>query len=793
MTWWIKRIALVLVVLTLVGVPMGGLALFVVFRSSLARQTGNVAISGLAGSVEVTRDARGVPRIVAASGSFDDIAAAQGFVHAQERFFQMDLLRRRAEGTLAELVGDAALSFDRAVCAFEWRRVSREAFERLPEHQRRWLERYAQGVNAGLADLGARPPEYVVLMSSPRAWEPADSVLCALAMHEDLSFGHDFEWRREAIRSVYGPEMVDFLMPATNRWDTPLDGPPGDPDGPAPIPGPDVLARGRAAMATPPTTTQPAAPTTPPKGSNNWAVDASRTADGRAIMANDMHLGLMVPATWFHVQLEWGQRRAAGVSLPGVPGIVAGTTRDLAWGFTNVSGDFEDWIVIEPDALDSTRYRVPEGGTEPLGTTTYTLAVRGGTPATRTVATTRWGPITRRDSQGRGMVLKWPPLDAQTLNLNVLDMVTASTLEEGIDVARGWWGPPQNVMIASRDGRIAMVISGFIPARVGFDGRYPQAWSLPNVGWNGPADERERPVFLKTVGGALWSANNRTMSPERAAVLGGEWGSGYRARRISELIASPAVMSETDLHAMHLDTRAGEYDLLREAVLAAVPADEPDAALRRAREALDTWNGRADIDHPGMGVAARLEQRLRSALLTATVTEPVRTRVRDFSYFWFGDIEPLHRLLEERPAHWLPSGVASWDELIRRELREVSLALTNEGENALRPWGAVNRARVRHPLAIAVPMVGRWLDMPDAPLPGHPSTVRAQGPSFGQSERLVVSPGHEEQGTLAIPGGPSGHFLSPHYASQFDDWAAGNAPPLLVGEAASGFTLTPAK
>lgn len=791
MRWFLKRLVLVVAVVVLVGLPLAGLGTYLALRASLPREEGVFVGASLRGEVTVSRDRRGVPAIRAASGDFEDVAYGLGFVHAQERFFQMDSLRRAAAGELSELVGAAGVDLDTRVRAHRWRESAPQIVANLPERQRRWLDAYARGVNAGLDDLGARPPEYVALLLPPEPWKPEDSVLCAMAMHDNLTFGYQFEWRREALRAAFDEPTAEFFMVSSSRWDTPIDEKAGDPVGPRAVPGAEVVSGAREAAKVAEEERKERTEAAQPRGSNNWAVAGSRTADGRAIMANDMHLGLMIPPTWFHAQLEWGGRRAAGVTLPGVPGIVAGSNGDVAWGFTNATADLEDWVIVEVDPKDATRYFVPEGGSEAFGEVTQTLKVRFARPRTLTYQSTRWGLVTRRDSAGRPMVLKWPALDPATVNLGVLDAVNATRLEEAVEAARGWWGPPQNVAIASRDGRVAMVVSGWIPKREGFDGRYPVSWATGAARWSGPIDEADRPVLIDPPGGMVWSANSRVFARERAAILGGEWSLGDRSRRIAELLSKPGKTTERDHLSMQLDTRVELLDFYRDVVMKIVPADESDPVLKRAREAVASWDGRAEVDSEGFAVLDRFHRALRRRLV-ASVADLAKAKVADFSYFSFADDEPIRRLVEERPAHWLVEPYKTWDEWMRAALTAAANAVwTKERPSA--NWGSLNTVRVRHPLTIAVPQLSRWLNYEPRPLPGHSSAVRVQGVAFGASERLVVSPGHEQDAILHIPGGQSGHFLSRHYRDGFEAWARGEAKPLLSGEPVSTFRIVPGR
>lgn len=780
----------ILLAALLAGATAGGMLL----RGSLPREQGAAAMTGLAGVVEVARDDRGVPIIRAQSGDFSDAAAAMGFVHAQERFFQMDLMRRRAAGELAELLGPAALPSDEEMRRFRFRSVAAGVLDRLPPRHRAWLEAYASGVNAGLADLSFPPPEHLVLRAAIAPWRAEDCVLAGLAMHHGLSFGARFELQYDALAHHAGEAVADFLMPETARFDSPLVGEPGDSTGPRPVP---LIPSTTGAVKKPSGNGAGDTRESAPAGSNNWAVSGSRTRDGRAILANDMHLRLSAPGTWFHAQVEWGGRRAVGLTLPGVPGVIAGSNGRVAWGYTNVTGDFEDWIAVEVDPADPARYRFGPGEAdyETFGSVVEVIRVRGGTDKRLTFKTTRWGPVIAHDARGRPLVLKWPALDPVTVNFKILDMMMADTLEEAVEVARSWWGPPQNVAIASADGRCAWVVSGWIPKRRGFDGRRPVSWAEPGVGWDGPIDEADRPMLIDPPEGVVFSANARTLPVERARLIGWCWASGERAGRIAELLRAGGGFDERDMLRMQLDTRAAAFDPIRDALLDAVPPDDPDPLIRAARASVESWTGRADADPPE-GVGFRVLVRFREVLARRMLRlfwAPARAKDPNFSYWCFQDEEPLLRILEERPAWVLPSGFDDWPAFLRDTLWR-SLKRAGGGDYPPDyPWGHANAARIQHPFSLLVPAVGRFLDMPADALPGHLTTLRVQTPTFGASQRLVVSPGREEDGILHLPCGQSGHFLSRHYRDGHGAWTRGEPRPLLAGPPVSAFRLVPVR
>lgn len=783
---WIWRVTFWTFVSALVIAGAGLIGGRSLMLASLPRVSGTLVVPGLAGAVTISRDDRGVPAIRVPSGRETDAALALGFLHAQDRFFQMDLMRRRAAGELAELLGSFTLPSDREMRRYRFRSVAALALERLKEEHRALIDHYTRGVNAGLADLAVRPPEYLALAATPAEWRAEDSLLCVLAMHHGLSMGARFELQNDVFTALAPPGVAAFLMPETARSDHPLLGPPGDPLGPASIPGPEAVANW-------PEQKSPEAERDRalPLGSNNFAVAGALTDDGRAILASDMHLQLGVPNTWYHVQLEIGDRRVVGVSLPGAPGVIVGSNGHVAWAFTNVTGDFEDWVLIEPDPADPARYRTPGGETAPFGEIIEEIRVRGAPPETLTLRSTIWGPIIQRDALGRPLVLKWPALDADKINLNMLDVAGAITLESALAIMQSWWGPPQNALIASRDGRIAWTVTGWIPERAGFDGRLPTPWLIEGTGWRGPIAADRRPVIIDPPSERLATANARTLPPEQSRLLGWCWASGDRASRISELLDARDRFDERDLLAIQLDTRAAGFDLFQRLILDEIAERDEDPMISMARREAAAWTGKAEADSIGFRVIERFRNTLADRLLGPMWKQ--RRRVDPaFRYWCMQDDEPLTRILEERPQHFLPRGRTDWRAFLRESFREsLRLPGTNEDYSSAASWGDIHEANIQHAFAMAVPLLGRWLNMPRDPLPGHATTVRAQGRSFGASERLVVSPGHEDQAIFHMPCGQSGHPLSRHYADGQADWVRGAPRPLLSGPAISTFTLQP--
>ncbi len=308
--------------------------------SSLPDLNGEIPLDGLTAEVEVARDAQGVPTIQGANRI--DVARALGFVHAQERFFQMDLMRRRAAGELSELLGASMLDIDRYHRVHRMRARAERVVAEASHSESALLSAYVDGVNAGLEALEASPFEYVVLGSDPKPWSAPDSVLVVFSMFFELNDDRgSLESAQALLRDVLHPELAEFLDPAGTEWDAPLF---GDALLPSAIPGPGAVELSEPPAARLEDEHELAADI----GSNNWALAGSKTLHGGAILANDMHLGHTVPNLWYRAVMTYGSRRLVGVTLPGTPALVVGSNGDIAWGFTNTGGDWVDLVEADP-------------------------------------------------------------------------------------------------------------------------------------------------------------------------------------------------------------------------------------------------------------------------------------------------------------------------------------------------------------------------------------------------------------------------------------------------------------
>jgi penicillin amidase len=754
--------------------------------ASLPRRSGEAAVPGLAAPVAVALDARAVATV--RGESFLDVLRGQGFLHAQERFFQMDLLRRSSAGELAELFGERALAADRTQRPFGYREHARALRGSLPPEQVAWLDAYTQGVNAGLADLPVRPPEYWLAGAEPKPWLPEDTLLVVLTFYTMLSNNDSYERAQGVMQAELPPALYDFLTPSTSRFDRPVLGSsPADPTGgyvALPIPGPDVVDL-RARPALPRQSSPRVDPPLVGPASNSWAVDATRGADGRAIVANDPHLRLQLPNIFYRVELEWQGRALRGASIPGLPGVLIGASNDVAFGATVSNADQSDWVVVELDPADPDRYLTPDGS-EPFTTESAEIAVAGAEPVRIVTRATRWGPVVAEDWRGRPLALHATWLEPQGLDLDILGIAAATDVASASVILARWAGPSLNWVLADRAGEIAWVMNGPLPRRIGFDGSRPESLADGSRSWQG---RRAPPGAIGGRDGALFTANSRTLAPEQADAVSRMWMRPLRAKRIDDLLAERRNFDERGFLAMQLDTRAEGYEQIRATILDVVADDERDAQLAEARALAAAWDGHADLDQAAMRLLQAyyrtlLERTLEPLLAPAIEADPA------FVYRWPLADEALRRLLDERPAHLLTSEHPDWRSFLRHTLEET-LAGLERGGALDSDWGTVNVLDVAHPFAGSLGPFGRALALPRTPLPGSMVSLRVAAPTFGAVLRMAIAPGAPENGVLQLAGGQSGHFLSPQFRDQQQDWVDGTPTPFLAGEPAAQFALTP--
>ncbi|HEV7714904.1 MAG TPA: penicillin acylase family protein, partial [Steroidobacteraceae bacterium] len=550
--------ALVVVAL-LIAVPLA--VIHGVLRASLAVLDGGVDAPQLSAAVTISRDVLGIPTITATNRA--DLAFATGFVHAQDRFFEMDLSRRLAAGELSELFGKVALEQDEKARQFRFRAHAQSVIAQAPAEHRELLTAYARGVNAGLASLRSRPWEYWVLQSKPVPWREEDSALVSYAMWWDLqasTFGRE-KIKRAINEHLGGADCgagwkcaLSFFYPRGTSWDSPNSATEPVASAAIRVPTADEL-NVRAHPAKTSSTRSP--PREPVVGSNGWAVSGALTDTGSALVASDMHLGLRVPTVWYRARLKLSQGVKDGASsldlngltLPGAPVMVAGSNGHIAWGFTNSYGDWSDMTLVPCVAVGETSLRT-QSGTLPLTVVQETIRVKGADDVHFAVKSGPAGVLAEaQPERGRCWFARWLATVPAATNFNIVALETATTVAQAVALAPSIGIPHQNLMIGDRDGHIGWTVLGRIPNDAG------EARLTGDAPWT---TEQTHPHLLDPPAGRVWTANARPIDDPAAealiggdeAALGADYDLGARAHQIHD-----------DLFA--INARATPADMLR--------------------------------------------------------------------------------------------------------------------------------------------------------------------------------------------------------------------------------------
>lgn len=763
--------------------------------------TRGAQMAGLREPVEVWRDSLGVPHVWAKNE--EDLFRAMGYVHAQDRLFQMEMFRRLAEGRLAEILGPNLVNTDRFLRTVGMGRSAAENEARLAPEHRRMLQAYADGVNAWMrTHRGPLPPEFVTLRFRPEPWTVRNTLSIAKIMAWDLAdwnLGLDLQRAVDAVGAgkardlfPYYPENGTTILGADAQWQGPRAGP-APPPSPAPLPRvghvplPDV----------PPLALELLESASASHASNSWVIGGSRTKSGKPILANDMHLALRAPAIWYLAALHGGGFNVAGMTLPGVPVVVAGHSDRVAWGYTNAMVDDVDFFVEQVDSANPNRYMTPGGWAE-MTVRPETIQVKGKPPIVHQVRTTRHGPVLSDvDDRGGKQVLsmQWTAYAPSTEVVALLGMNTADDAEEFLSALRGFNNPHQNVIFADRDGRFGYWMGGRVPIRRGGDGLLPQPGWTGEADWTGWLSFDQHPHVLNPADGFVVTANNRQVGPAYPYHITSNWAEPYRAERIRQLVEAGRELTAADVARQQMDVRdVFALRHLPRAVQAAERAQLPDAV----RE-LRAWNGEARMDS-------------RGAALFYTWFDELRTRVGNDEFGGKGVYFPrttMDRILEQGGGAWVDDVTTegkteSLDELATEAMRTAAQAVGTQ------TWGALHQTQIGHPMGVAQ-MLDRAFQLNIGPFPNGGSyyTVNVSGwgarkppftNTYGSSQRHVVDMADPDgSGGFVIPTGQSGIPFSRHYRDQTPLWREGRLwlIPLDRGKAerraVSRMTLRPAE
>ncbi|MCU7940144.1 MAG: penicillin acylase family protein [gamma proteobacterium symbiont of Bathyaustriella thionipta] len=529
---------------------------YFILRGSLPDLDGKKTITLLEQSLTIERDAQGIPTIRAQSRS--DTAFALGYVHAQERYFQMDLLRRKAAGELSGLFGNKLMDKDKKIKIHRFKERAKQILRHLPKTQYRILQAYTNGVNSGVEILNNEPYQYLLLGQVPRPWELEDSLLCIFAMYFDLN---DERGERKTslavMRDTLPPQWFDFLTPEGGQWDATMDTAEHSesknklliPETNLPV---NFFTRQALLKESEAVTAHNENDSFLP-GSNSMVIDSSLTHNASAMLANDMHLTLRVPNIWYRASWFLADgRRINGVTLPGTPVMVVGSNEKIAWGFTNSYGDLDEVITLKTNA-DNTRYFTEQGWQD---FTIYNHVIESNTGMNNHYISieTIWGPVIGSNHQGELLAHQWVAYSPQSVNMNLFELEKAGSVNEALTITPGIGIPPQNIVLADHEGNIAWTVAGVIPDR---DSSNQSDEIKPaSQGWQSYLAVKDYPLLMAPENHRIWTANNRLFSGKKLAAVGFEGGDlGARAQQIRDNLLAQEKFQESDLLAIQLDNR----------------------------------------------------------------------------------------------------------------------------------------------------------------------------------------------------------------------------------------------
>ena len=795
-------------ILLLLAAGAAVLWLRAVTKAALPQLDGDIHLDAfaapvLSAPVIVRRDAHGVPHIEATTQ--DDLFVAQGYVTAQDRLWQMDASRRAANGNLAEILGSKLVTNDKTQRVLQIRLTAQRIYNHLSPADHARLDDYARGVNLYIAQCeksNTLPPEFRLLGYHPQAWTGADSVSVGLMMVETLDSRMTTKITRAHVEAKLqdnpqlAPQLIADLYPVGSWRDHPPTGIKVDLSAPQPQLPPsknedDDDENTEARIAPSPALSQLAsktewdAPEDPAAmlalrgitscencavGSNNWVVAGSRTASGKPLLSNDMHLTLRVPDTWYVADLSGPGFHAAGVTLPGFPFVIAGHNEHVAWGFTALYADVQDLYTEKLDGKGN--YEGNDAQWHPLTVDRETIHVRGGRDVVVDVESTAHGPLLNPllSSGDPPVALKWTLYDPTFNALPLYEMDTASNWTEFSAALEQWSWPTQNLVYSDDQGHTAYHAVGMVPMRPAGLSAMPVSGNTHE--WQGYIPFDQMPNVFDPPSGFLATANSRVTTDNSPYPLTNDWADPYRIERIYKSLDGRDQLTPADMLAVQTDIYSEVDQEMGHRFAYAIdhtpgPDGNGDPALRKAADLMRSWDGRLTTD----SAAASIVTQTRFALWPM-ILEPKLGKLAS-DYHWSESNFALEEIVMHAKPEWLPKEYKNWDALLTAAVRQGMRDGKAPADVDQWTYGSWHVVDIEHPLAAFLPLIGRIAGTGPQPQSGDGVTVKQVGRTLGPSQRFTMDWSDIDASTENIVLGESGNPLSPYFRDQWNDWYNG--------------------
>lgn len=718
----------------------------------------------LTSPVKVFWDNRAVPKIDAVNP--EDAYFVQGFITARDRFFQMDLTRRKMAGTLTELFGSKALTADKKSRHWNFSGAAKKAFDLMSTESKSRLNQYAAGVNAFLTTTSPSW-EYFLLRKTPKLWQPEDSFLVVLSMYDSLN-RHDSlsEQTQLILKSTTPRSLYLFLNSEGGFLDAPVIDDFGNPTK-VPIPSENdfKVSPHFTFDASTELDSQNVQNLDQEPGSNAWVISGKLSPSGKPVLASDPHLDLRIPNLWYRLEITTPQFNVRGVTIPGVPGVVIGRNQKVAWAFTNSSVDNSDHILI--DASSEILFEREESFYLPDGRVEKEI-----------FQDTRWGPVFSQ-ADGSLSAIHWSALDPHNLKtLDLTEINSAQNKDDFLTAMKNWAGPVQNLIFGTLDGDIGWTLVGKIPNRKGFDGSLPLKVSENRV-WHDYLDQSQVPLVLNPQTDFLVNANQRTVPlTEHYKPFGHHWPNASRAKRITDRIKGTGRLAVGVMESIQNDNVSLTHLYYRDELnrcLGAVDKNSPD--VLSFSQALESWRGQADVDSKVFSFLRAFRFEAMNTFLIPIAWSLSPNNFRQLTKEFSRD-DLVKKIIDSKAKHLLAPQFNDHCEALHFAFKRTLQKLTVQRIEEVPAWGQINKSNIQHPFSKLLPgFLKPLLNFPQREMAGDYLVPRVMTPTNGASMRLVIDLGNPQASVFSQPGGQSSRPFSRYYQDLFSDWVAGKSIP----------------